>query len=150
MKKINFLHLEIKVYCDVSSDNTCIRPYVPANLHRSVFNALHGLSHPGIKATQRLVTKRFVWPSINKDYRKSARCCIPCQHAKVTRHITSPVEGFSSTGGRFEHIHVDIVGPLSSSLGCRYCITIVNRFTRWPEAIPVLDIEAIKYHETEA
>ena len=78
LKKINFPHLEIKVYCDVSDNNTCIRPYVPASLRRPVFNALHGLSHPGIKATQRLVTKRFVWPSMNKDCRTWAKCCIPC------------------------------------------------------------------------
>eukprot|EP00731_Ephydatia_muelleri_P025040 Em0017g123a len=43
-----------------------------ADAHRvacrqQVFNALHSMSHPGIRATQRLVTTRFVWPGINSD-----------------------------------------------------------------------------------
>lgn len=44
------------------------------------------------------------------------------------------VESFMKSTKRFEHIHVDIVGPLLVSQGFRYCLTIVDRFTRWPEA----------------
>ena len=40
---------------------------------------------------------------------------------------------------RFEHINVDIVGPLPESQGFRYHFTIVDRDTRWPEAIPITD-----------
>ena len=43
---------------------------------------------------------------------------------------------------RFEHIHVDIVGPLPSSQGYTYLFTIVDRYSRWPEVIPVADTSA--------
>lgn len=44
---------------------------------------------------------------------------------------------------RFEHIHVDIVGPLPTApQGFRYLITIIDRCTRWPEAFPVQEIGA--------
>ena len=42
---------------------------------------------------------------------------------------------------RFEHVHVDIVGSLPVSHGCRYRLTCIYRFTRWTEAVPTTNIE---------
>lgn len=52
----------------------------------------------------------------------------------------APVGTFTSPDARFAHVHVDIVGPLPSSQGYRYLMTAV---TRWPEAVPLVDITAI-------
>ena len=35
------------------------------------------------------------------------------------------------------HIHADIIGPLPSSRGYSYIFTIIDRATRWPDAIPI-------------
>ena len=53
---------------------------------------------------------------------------------KVHRHIRSPLQTFRH---RFDHIHVDVVGPLPPSNGFTYLPTVVDRFTQWPEAIPL-------------
>jgi len=57
---------------------------------------------------------------------------------------TSPhlwVASFLPTS-RLQHVHVDIVGPLQTSDGFRYCLMAVDRFTLWPETIPLPDISA--------
>lgn len=87
LKKINFPELSVALYCDITNDT--VRPYVPKTLRKAVFNSLHGLSHPGCRATQKLITSRFVWPSVNKDSREWTRHCIPCQKSKVKDHSSN-------------------------------------------------------------
>ncbi len=73
------------IVCDISTDKQ--RPYVPLKFRYSIFELLHSLSHPGIRATQHLLTSN----RINADVRKWTRNCIHCQKNKVHRHTTAPL-----------------------------------------------------------
>ena len=39
-------------------------------------------------------------------------------------------------------LHVDLVGPLPESEGFSYLLTVVDRFSRWMEAVPLASITA--------
>ncbi len=77
-----------------------------------------------------------------KAITQMARACLQCQRGKVHRHIHLQPTEIPVPHRRFAHLHVDLVGPLPPSRGHTYLFTIIDRTSRWPEAIPLASITA--------
>jgi transposase InsO family protein len=126
--------------CDVSTGRP--RPFLPSAFRRPVFDRLHGLSHPGGRATFRLISQRFVWPGMRKDAIAWSRGCHQCQRSKISRHVMAPLSSYGPPSRRFAIVHLDLVGPLPPSRGYRYLLTAIDRFSRWIECAPLEDMTA--------
>nr|VZI21249.1 unnamed protein product [Spirometra erinaceieuropaei] len=118
------------------------RPYVPISLHRNVFSALHNLSHLRIRTTDKLVSEHFIWPRMYKDLKAWT------QRVSAVSGVRSNGATRLSSASSLLRIHGSVMptytswAPMPPSSGCSHLFTCVDRFARWPEAIPLPDVAA--------
>ncbi len=131
----------VSLLCDWSSGTP--RPLVPVPNRQAVFAAIHGLAHPGIRATRGLVATRAVWANMKADVGHWCRDCQQCLRGKSSSQASAAVQPIPVPQQRFSHIHVDLVGPLPvSAAGYSYLFTAIDRSTQWLEAVPLKTMDA--------
>lgn len=122
--------------CDMAKDPP--RICVPAASQTMVLRYYHDQAHPGVKQTRRLISQQCVWPNMTQMVQEYVRACAGCQKARIFRHNRPPLQEFVLPNARFSHVHMDFVGPLpESSAGNRFLMTFIDRYTRFPVAVPL-------------
>ena len=77
LSMVSIPFLQTSIFCNVSSGAP--RPLVPEVLWKNLFLSLHSVSHPGVCASRRLLSSRFVCPGLSKGVSLWARGCLQCQ-----------------------------------------------------------------------
>jgi len=122
-----------RVWADASQNPPKI--LVPDKFKETIMDHFHKVSHSGAKACFNMIRTTHYWPKMRQDITKWCRSCLSCQRSKVTKHTKTFLEKLPNPSARFSHIHLDLVGPFPSRSGDRMLLTIIDRWTSWPEVI---------------
>ena len=119
---------------------------VPGALKETVLRAIHGApgsGHFGISKTLRRLRQGFYWGQHRRDVEDYCRRCDSCTARKgPTDRSHAQLQQFPA-GGPMERVGVDVLGPFPrSERGNRYVLTVMDYFTKWPEAYSLPDQEA--------
>ena len=89
-----------------------------------------------------LISTNFVWGRLDKTVKDVVDNCHQCHLVKTPQKLTPPPGQLPTPARRFNCVHLDLVGPLPESHGNRYLLTMIERSTRWLEAVPLASINA--------
>ena len=121
---------------------------VPCKLREKVLSLGHDdifAGHLGVNKTLQKIKKSFFWPFMKRDVKRYVNSCHECQIAgKPNKPVPkAPLINIPSVGKPFEEVVIDMVGPLpKSKRGNEYILTMIDRMSRYPEAIPVRNMKA--------
>lgn len=125
-------------------EGDCKRIYVPKKYRKELLrlahdNPLYG-GHLGIKKTHRKLIS-YWWPKMHQDVELYIKTCEVCQKFKNEPGIPKGYLHSIPVSSIFEHVHLDIIGPiLSTYRGNKYIITATDAFSKWAFAKPVQSI----------
>ncbi|BHF70212.1 hypothetical protein SprV_0301326200 [Sparganum proliferum] len=127
---------------DPTSNRLC--PVVPGCLIESVLTDLHTqLGHSGQRRTELAARSRFWWPQLRSAVQHFCQSCVTCATFKPpSPSPRAPLQPMT-TDFPGERVGLDILGPLPISVrGFEYVLVMVDYFTKWVEAVPLLRQDA--------
>ena len=98
----------------------------------------------GIKKTTDKIQSSFYWPGIQGDVTRYCKSCDVCQKTVNKGSVPKvPLEKMPLIDKPFKRVAIDLVGPIGppSEDGHRYILTLVYLVTRYPEAVPLKNID---------
>ncbi|KAI8510371.1 hypothetical protein Bbelb_112870 [Branchiostoma belcheri] len=112
------------------------RALVPTVLRMAHSDPLGG--HLGIDKTVERVKFSFYWPGLTNDVKAFVAGCLMCQRTKGgQRHPRAPLCP-SVTGYPNERVAMDIVGPLTKTVGGhKYILVATDYFTKYVDIFPL-------------
>ncbi|XP_063586255.1 uncharacterized protein LOC134763618 [Penaeus indicus] len=114
---------------------------VPQSLRSEILYFAHDLcGHLGVTKTYLKVLAHFFGPKLKKDVGKHCQTCHICQvKGKPGTSVKPyPLHPIPAVDEPFSKIVIDCVGPLpKTKRGNQFLLTIIDRATRYPEAVPL-------------
>jgi transposase InsO family protein len=102
--------------------------------------------HIGARAlTAKVFRQGFYWPSVIDDASKLVTTCQACQKFSPNTQAPSKPSQLITLSWPLQRWCIDIVGPLAIAQGnYKYTVVVVEYFTKWIEAKPLVNIAATR------
>ena len=120
---------------------------VPKTLRKKFMEVAHDSifgGHLGIKKAKDRIDTNFYWPGMPGDVTSFCRSCDVGQKTNAKGSVPHVPQGdMPLIDMPFRRVAVDLVGPISppSEKGHRCILTLVDYTARYPEAVPLKNIE---------
>ena len=106
------------------------------------FHAAVGGGHVGLEKTYQKIRSKYFWPNCYKDVVEYVQQCEVCQRRGL-RKLRAELQDSEKPNGPMEYVGIDTVGPfVTSNHGNNYLVTMVDWYSSWVEAYPVVNKEA--------
>jgi transposase InsO family protein len=119
--------------------------WIPPSLRLRILDSVHlqiPLLHPGQKKMMTLLKRMYCWPGMHDDVRDYLESCLFCQRTRP-RFINSDYQYKPHPmTGPFQHIYVDIWGPILWKDENFSLLTMIDNFTKWSEICVLRDTTA--------
>lgn len=128
---------DVLYYKSFMRNSTRLLLAIPVALVRDVLHAYHDSltagAHSGITKTVYKISRRYHWPTMNKDITAYVRSCLACQLRKSDKRkpagLMQPISPPSTIP--FSKIQIDYLGPLPRSNKKQYIIVATDVTTRY-------------------
>lgn len=122
------------------------RVAVPSNLIPEVLKQLHSNITSGHfaydRTWKRARTSKFYWPGMRKSVQDYCAKCFTCDKARNPTPRPRSALQQERVGVPLERMAADILSMPETERGNRYLLVVGDYFTKWTEAIPLMDQEA--------
>jgi len=134
-------------FVDTSTEKSHLQLVVPVCFRNEVLQELHaGVvgGHLGHDKTLSRLKERFYWPGHWNDVQNWCRTCATCASRKTPSPKMHAKLQPVKAGYPMQLVATDIVGPLPvTQNGNSYLLVATDYFTRWVEAYPIPNQEAV-------
>ena len=134
-------------FVDTVTEKSHLQLIVPLSFHKEVLLELHaGVvgGHLGQDKTLSHLKERFYWPGHWNDVHNWCRTCATCASQKTPSPKMQAQLQPVKTGCPMQLVATDILGPLPlTENGNCYLLVATDYFTRWVEAYPIPNQEAV-------
>lgn len=149
----NDILYRVYVHPKVNAGKPLRQVMVPQRLRNRVMVLAHDSTlggHLGVKKTTDKILSNFYWPGIKGDVSRFCRSCDICQKTVCKGKVGRvPLQTMPLVDVPFKRVAVDLIGPVHppSEDGHRYILTLIDFTTRYPEAIPLKNIDTVTVAE---